>query len=175
MALAGVAATPAAASPAPAKSNFAAVVEVCEGETLNTTNQDGEPLSAAEFEVAIEMVESFCQYQSTIRPFGVTYGDYVRNDTRAKVETCPCGTYQSWSIDVNAVGVPYGANDLGVIYRVQPGSGAWNHWPVLPITTGGSLPTLSGTMPQYSVIQSYGTLWINGVVEDEVFNSVGAG
>ena len=174
-----------ALSPAPqamaTETNRAAVaevVEVCDGETLNTTGSSGAPLDAVELDAATQLVENFCDYKNVIQPFVPTYGDYVRNDTRAVLTPCSCGpTYQSWSIDVNAVGVPYGSNTLGLIYRVQPDTGGGTAWQMsgsLPITTGGAIPTRAGTMSMGDVIQSYGSLYINGNLADDVYNVAGA-
>lgn len=131
-----------------------------------------------ELDAATELVENFCDYKNTIQSFVVTYGAYVRNDTRAVLTPCTCGpTYQSWSIDVNAVGVPYGSNTLGLIYRVQPNTGGGTAWQMggsLPITTGGAIPTRAGTMSMGDVIQSYGSLYINGNIADDVYNVAGA-
>lgn len=102
----------------------------------------------------------------TITPFGVAYGNYIRNSTKSSNVTCPCGpAYRTFAIDVNANGVPYDGknlNNLNVIWRVTPGSGAWQYGPSLGITTYGSLPTVSGTMSTSSYVTSVAAVYHKG-------------
>lgn len=146
-------------------------IQVCEGETLSTLDKDGRPLSAEAVTAAVRSVQSYCDHAKDAHVRGTTYGDYVRNATNAKRGECSCGSYQEWTIKVSAVFVPSGALNLNVIYRVQPGSGAWQSGASLANT---NLPLESGTMPMGSTIQSYGTLAINGTVVESIYNSAGA-
>ncbi len=151
---------------------------VCNSESLNLIHPSGRQLTAAEIEIGRRTVQSFCDSQNTVQPFGSTYGNYVTNATNATKKTCSCGSYLSWTIKITAVGLPAsGDKNLNVIYRKQPGSSAWSYGPsnyIGPSTTYGNLPLVSGTMPLNTVIQSYGTYSRNGSVVESIYNSASA-
>ncbi|GAA2023349.1 hypothetical protein GCM10009819_02590 [Agromyces tropicus] len=106
---------------------------------------------------------------------GTAYGIYIRNSTQSKTLTCPCGpSYRSWSIDVNASGVPYNGtlNNLNVIYRIGPSSGSWEYGPSLGITTYGYLPTVSGSMSTAQYVTSIATLYKAGTTKIDQVQAV---
>lgn len=151
---------------------------VCNGESLNLIHPSGRQLTAAEIEIGRRSVQSLCDSQNAVQPFGSTYGNYVTNATNATKKTCSCGAYLSWTIKVTAVGLPAsGDKNLNVIYRQQPGNSAWSYGPsnyIGPTTTYGNLPLVSGTMPLNTVIQSYGTYSRNGSQVESIYNSASA-
>ena len=61
---------------------------------------------------------------------GTAYGNYIRNSPASTYVNCACGSpYRTWSIDVNASGVPYdgsNVNNLNVIYRGLPATAPGN-------------------------------------------------
>ena len=97
---------------------------------------------------------------------GTAYGNYIRNSPASTYVNCACGSpYRTWSIDVNASGVPYdgsNVNNLNVIYRVTPGNGAWQYGPSIGITTYGTLATQSGTMSTSSYITAIASVYYKG-------------
>lgn len=155
------------AQSAVAEESVPPTIEVCNGETISTTDASGASLSEADLVVAVRTLNSYCEYTERPQARGTTYGVYVRNATNATRS----GSSQSWTIKVSAVFVPAGALNLNVIYRVEPGTGVWQYGPSLPTN---NLPLVSGTMALGKTIQSYGTLAINGNVVEDICNSAGA-
>lgn len=180
----GAAAGPAAAATKAPPTSEADVVHVCGEESLSLVRADGTRLGGVELARAIAAVRDYCagtpgntpgSRDDVVSPMGTAYGIYIRNSTQSKTVTCTCGpTYRSWSIDVNANGVPYNGtlNNLNVIYRVGPSSGAWLSGPSRPITTYGTLPTVSGTMSTSQYITSIATVYKAGTTKIDQVQAV---
>jgi hypothetical protein len=181
--LVGATAAPAAAETKPQTSE-ADVVHVCGEESLSLVRADGTRLRGVELARAVAAVRDYCAGSrgnardagdEVVSPMGTAYGIYIRNSTQSKTQTCTCGpSYRSWSIDVNASGVPYNGtlNNLNVIYRVGPNSGAWQSGPSIGITTYGTIPTISGTMSTSQYMTSIATLYKAGTTKIDQVQAV---
>jgi hypothetical protein len=182
--LVGATAAPAAAETESPRAPEADVIHVCGEESLNLVRDDGTRLEGVELARSVAAVRDYCAGirdnsagggGDVVSPMGTAYGIYIRNSTQSKTETCPCGpSYRAWSIDVNANGVPYSGklNNLNVIYRVGPSSGAWEPGPSVPITTYGTIPTVSGTMSTSQYITSIATLYKAGTTKIDQVQAV---
>ncbi|POH71246.1 hypothetical protein C3B59_01170 [Cryobacterium zongtaii] len=151
---------------------------MCEGESLYLTHEDGVPLTDEEVARGTQGVQFYCDSNSgdarDSAARGVGYGQYIRNATSSSVVNCACGNYRTFSVDVNASGVPYdgrNANNLNVIYRVTPGNGAWQYGPSIPITTYGTLATQSGTMTTFSYVTAIASVYRAGTLLENIQSS----
>jgi len=150
------------------RSSPADAVVVCEAESLSLTHEDGTRLTGDEVDRGTQAVQFYCDSNNGdalrapgVSPQGTAYGNYIRNSTASTYVNCACGSpYRTWSIDVNASGVPYDGSN--VIYRVTPGNGAWQYGPSIGITTYGTLATQSGTMSTSSYITAIASVYYKG-------------